>query len=419
MIDLVVLAGLIVGYALVSGRVQRTSLTAPMVFVTAGLALGPAGLDVIGGPVTESTVRVLAEVTLVLVLFTDAARIELPVLRREYHFPLRLLAIGIPAAVALGAGTALLVFDDFGVWEAALLAAVLVPTDAALGASAVFDERLPVRIRQTVNVESGLNDGIALPVVLLFAAAAGTAGSGAGSAASWVEFAAEQIGLGVLVGLTTGLLGGRLLARVDRAGWINATYRRLAALAVAGLAYGGAELVTGNGFIASFVAGLSFGSVARSQCPQVHEFAEREGELLAIATFTMFGAIIAGPRLADMDWRVVVYAVLSLLVVRVVAACVAMTGTRVTWMTMLFFGWFGPRGLASILFGLLVVEHAGIAVSDEIMVVTSATVLLSVYAHGISAAPLARAFGRRANQYPATAPEHSPVTEHHVRNRPT
>ncbi|GAB3488486.1 cation:proton antiporter [Amycolatopsis cihanbeyliensis] len=415
MTDLLVLAALLLGYGLVSGRLHGTAITAPMVFVTAGLVLGQGGLGWLSGTAGEGAVRVLAEATLVLVLFTDAVRIDLPTLRREYHFPLRLLAIGMPVGILLGTVAAWLIFEDFGMWEACLLAAVLAPTDAALGAAVVADRRLPVRVRQSLNVESGLNDGIALPVVLLLVALAATGQGDAGSAAEWAWFAVRQIGLGVTVGVAGGTVGGWLLNRLDSAGWLTPTYRRLAVLALAALVYAGAELATGNGFIAAFVAGLCFGSVAREQCQQVHEFAEREGELLGMATFTMFAAVIAGSRLTDIDWPVVAYAVLSLVVVRMLAVAIAMLGSRVRFETTLFFGWFGPRGLASILFALLVVEQSGVASGERTMLVASVTVVLSVYAHGLTAAGWARGFARRARTLAPEAPEHLRVTEHHVR----
>lgn len=419
MIDLVVLAAVVLGFGLISGKAQGTSLTPPMVFVAAGLLLGAGGLGVLTGTVDTTALRILAESTLVLVLFSDAVRIELPLLRAEYHFPLRLLAVGMPLALGLGTLLAALVFPGIGWWEAALVAAVLVPTDAALGAAVVSDRRLPVRIRQSINVESGLNDGIALPVVMLLVSVVASAEEGIESASWWVGFAARQIGFGLFAGLVVGFAGGWLLRRIDAAGWINATYRRLIVVAIAALAYGLAELATGNGFIAAFAAGLCFGAVAREQCPYVHEFAEREGELLSMLTFTMFGAVILGPRLDDVTWPVVGYAVGSLVLVRGLAVTVAMVGSKVRWETVAFLGWFGPRGLASILFALLVVERAGVAVADQVLLITSVTVLLSVVTHGVTAAPWSRGYGRRAARLAAGAPEHVDVTQHYVRYQHT
>lgn len=413
MTDLVILALVVLGYGLVSGRLSGTSVTAPMVFVTAGLVLGGGGLGWLTGTADTGAIRVLAEATLVLVLFSDAVRINLGTLRREYAFPLRLLAIGMPMGIFLGALTAWVLFPGFGIWEAALLAAVLVPTDAALGAAVVSDRRLPVRIRQTLNVESGLNDGIALPFVLLFVALAVTS-TDSGSAQEWVWFTVRQIGFGALAGIVIGCVGGWLLKRMDTVGWVSPTYRRLSVLALAVASYAGAELMTGNGFIAAFVAGLGFGAVAREQCPYVHEFAEREGKLLTMLTFTMFGAVIIGPRIGDVDWQIVAYAVLSLVAVRPLAVVLAMIGSSARAETVLFLGWFGPRGLASILFALLVVEEGGTAESTTIMLVASVTVVLSVYAHGLTAAPWARGFGRRAERLAPDAVERVEIAEHHV-----
>jgi NhaP-type Na+/H+ or K+/H+ antiporter len=414
MIDLLILAALVIGYGLVSGWLAGTSVTAPMMFVTAGLVLGEGGLGWLTGTTDEGAVRILAETTLVFVLFTDAVRIRIDTLRREYQFPARLLGVSMPLGVVFGTAAALLLFDDFGVWEAALLAAVLVPTDAALGAAVVSDRRLPVRVRQTLNVESGLNDGIALPIVLLMVAL--TAGSEGleGSARYWVEFAVRRIGLGAIAGMLVGVIGGWLLSRLDAARAVTSIYRRLIVVALAVASFVTAELVTGNGFISAFVAGLSFGTVAREQCPLVHDFAEREGELLAMLTFTMFGAVIAGPLLGDIDWRIVVYAVLSLVAVRMLAVALSMIGSGVRGETVLFFGWFGPRGLASILFALLVVEKVRTAQAEKIMLVAGVTVLLSAYAHGLTAAPWARGFARRAETMPPDAAERMPMTEHHV-----
>jgi NhaP-type Na+/H+ or K+/H+ antiporter len=413
MIDLLILAALVIGYGLVSGWLAGTSVTAPMIFVTAGLVLGEGGLGWLTGTADEGTVRILAETTLVLVLFTNAVRIRIVTLRREYQFPARLLGVGMPLGVVFGTAAALLLFDDFGVWEAALLAAVLAPTDAALGAAVVSDRRLPVRVRQTLNVESGLNDGIALPIVLIMVALTASSEGLEGVAPYWVGFAV-RIGLGAIAGVLVGVIGGWLLRRLDAARAVTSIYRRLIVVALAVASFVTAELVTGNGFISAFVAGLSFGTVARDQCPQVHDFAEREGELLAMLTFTMFGAVIAGPLLGNIDWRIVVYAVLSLVAVRMLAVALSMIGSGVRSETVLFFGWFGPRGLASILFALLVVEKLGTAQAEKIMLVAGVTVLLSAYAHGLTAAPWARGFARRAETMRPDAPERMPMTEHHV-----
>lgn len=413
MTDLLILSLVMLGYGLLSRRLSRLWVSPAMAFVAAGLLLGQGGLGWLSGTPYTGAIHVLAEAVLVLVLFTDAVRIDMRVLRSEYRFPSRLLGIGLPVAVVLGAGAAWLILPGFDVWQAALVAAVLAPTDAALNSAVVTNRTLPVRIRQTLNVESGLNDGLALPLVLMFAALAASSPGGGNSAADWVWFAARQISIGGAAGVIVGTLGGWALRRADTHRWMTPTYQRLSVLALAALAFLGAETVTGNGFIAAFVSGLCFGAIAREQCPTVHEFAEREGQLLAMLTWTLFGAVIAGPRLGDIGWTTIGYAIASLALVRIAAVSIAMIRSRLHPETVLFLGWFGPRGLASILFALLVVERTGIPAADDIMTVVSATVLISVYAHGLTATPWAARLARRMRTLDVYAPEHRPTPEHH------
>lgn len=402
---------LFLGYALISGWKRGAWLTAPMVFVTGGLVLGPAGVGVLDGTVPDQVVRVLPEATLVLVLFSDAVRIDLSVLRREYHLSLRLLGVGLPLGAVLGALLAFGLLPTLGVLGAVLLAVVLIPTDAALGESVVADRRLPARIRQGLNVESGFNGGLVLPVVVVLSAMAGSMEGAADSAPNWALMTAQKIGLGLLVGVAIGGLGGRALVLTNTLGWVNATYRRLFPLALAAAAYTAAEAVQGNGLLSAFTAGLLFGMTARSDRKFVQQFTEREGELVSMLTFTLFGALIIGPRLGDIDWQIMVYALLSLVVVRPLAVAVATLGTRLHLETVLFLGWFGPRGLSSIVFALMVVEQFNTAVSDRILVAAGVTVLLSVYVHGITDIPWTRAFSRRAQALPSSAPEHRGATE--------
>ncbi|WP_149361165.1 cation:proton antiporter [Lolliginicoccus suaedae] len=420
MTAILLIAALIVVFGLVSGRLRGSPVTAPIFFVAAGLAMGATGIGAIDEAADHEAIRVLAEATLVLVLFTDAARINLAVLRREYSLPLRLLGIGLPLMILLGTGAAMLLFDEFSLWQAALLAAVLAPTDAALGAAVVSDEEVPVRIRQTLNVESGLNDGIVLPVVLVLVALAGLSNEDAttsGTTTDWAQFAAAQVGWGVLAGIVIGASGGWMLQRASAAGWVTSTYQRLAVVGLAAATYAGAESLGGNGFIAAFMAGLAFGTVARRECRHVDDFASREGELLTIITFTVFAAVVAGDQLADVEWRAFALATASLLLVRPLAVAIALAGTGLRLESVLFLGWFGPRGLASILFALLVVEQAGVANSATILLIATTTVMLSVLAHGLSAAPWARAFGARASKLDAAAPEQKDMGEHYLPSR--
>ena len=314
MTELLIVALVVLGFALVSRRLATSPVTAPMVFTTVGLVVGLGGLGWFDLTLENEAVTVLVEATLVLVLFTDAIRIDLRALRRQASLPGRLLGIGMPLTVVAGAGVAVWVVPGLGLVEGALLAAVLAPTDAALGQAVVSDERLPTRVRQTINVESGLNDGIAVPLVTVLLAA--VAAEGVGGAGDWVGLAAQQVGFGVLAGLLAGVVGGRLLDSRAAAGAVEGIYRQLATLAVAAAAYALAGLLDGNGFIAAFTAGLAFGQVARSQCTDVQDFTEDEGELLSALTFLIFGAVLVGPVLDELTWPIAAYVVASLTVVR-------------------------------------------------------------------------------------------------------
>lgn len=381
-------------YGLVSARLVPI-VTGPMVFTAIGLALGEAGLGIIDVGADEGGVRLLAEATLVVLLFTGAISIRLPDLEREIALPARLLAIAMPLTIALGAGAAMLLFDGLGIWEAALIGAILAPTDAALGEAVVTDDRVPLRIRQALSTESGLNDGIVLPLVMLFLALAASA-EGLESTGFWIRFIVQQIGFGVLLGALGGAAGGLLIDRASRTGWMSPLFRQLGTLALAVAVFASAELVGGNGFVAAFSAGLVFGQVAREHCPHVADFAEDEGHLLELLTFLLFGAILVGPAIADLTAATLGYAVLSLTVVRMVPVAVGLVGSGLPAGQVAFVSWFGPRGLASILFALVVLEEAELGQTPEILTVVTWTVLLSVIAHGLTATPWAAALGRRA-----------------------
>lgn len=399
-------AALVVAYGVVSRRLESTLVTGPMAFVAAGLLLGDGGLGVLDLGIDEEGVRTLAEATLVLVLFVDAIQIRLPRLVHEAQLPARLLTVGLLGTVALGTIAALPLFD-LELWEAALLAAVLAPTDAALGQAVVTNRAVPVRIRETLSVESGLNDGIALPLVTLFlglAAGQETVLSGPGI----VSFVGMQLGVGALVGATVGFLGGTMIDRAADRGWIDGVFRQLSTFAVAVCAFALADVLGGNGFIAAFVAGLSFGQVARAHCPGASDFAEDEGQLLTMLMFLVFGASIAGPALMGASFQVVLYAVLSLTVVRLVPVALSLVGTGLSTPTLGFVAWFGPRGLASILFAVLILEEAAIAVEGQIVTIVSWTVLFSVFAHGMSARPAAEAYGKHVAAMGDERAEHHP-----------
>lgn len=377
-------------FGLVSARLERGVITAPMAFAAFGYLLGPDLLNVIEFDIDGTLVRFLAEATLVLVLFTDAARIDLRMLRQQHDLAIRLLLIGLPLTILAGALTAV-ALGTLSFWAALVLAVVLTPTDAALGQAVVSSPRVPVRIRQALNVESGLNDGIALPILLIFlslaSAASGAAQGSEKDAAYWLKFSLLEIGLGPAVGLAIGYAGSKLLQRAHHAGWIDRVFLKLSAVALALLAFGAAELVHGSGFIAAFVAGLIMGNVARDICPILSDFSEAEGQLLALLTFMVFGGLMVPVALRAADWPMVIYALLSLTVVRMLPVSVSLIGTRLKPVTVLFLGWFGPRGIASILYALLVLKLADFPDRAVIESTAVITVLISIFLHGFTANP--------------------------------
>jgi NhaP-type Na+/H+ or K+/H+ antiporter len=393
---LTVMAGLVVAYGLVSEWLADRSISGPLVFTLFGVALGPVGFDLVGDSFEANAIELLAEATLVVLLFADATRINLAALRRQVALPARLLGIGLPLTILAGTLLAwLLLGDEMRFWEAALLAAVLTPTDAALGQAVVSDTRVPIKVRQALNVESGLNDGLMVPVITVLVAVAGV-DAGLDGPGDWLAFAAAQVGFGLVVGLAVGGLGGRLLDGAAKRGWVEGAMRQLITLALAVGAYGAATWLDGNGFLAAFVAGMTFGAVTSDDCEDAADFTEDEGQLLTLLTFAFFGALLLGPRLETLTVEVAVYAVAALTVMRMVPVAVAMVGAGLAWPTVSYLAWFGPRGLASIVFAVVVVEELETPGTELLLDVVVWTVAASIVAHGLSAVPAA---GRYAAWY--------------------
>ena len=405
-------AAALVVFGVVSRRMERGVVSPPMVFVGLGIGLGQLGWLDSG----RDLLSALAELTLVVVLFTDAARIDLARLRPQGSLPARLLGIGLPLTVATGALAAWLILPGLGLWEAVLLGAVLAPTDAALGQAVVSNRLVPANVRQSLNVESGLNDGIALPLVLVAIAFAGAAAE-SDELGRWVSFAVLQVTLGPLVGTVVGYLGGRSIERSVRAGWMNEPFQRLSVLGLAGVAFAGSELVGGNGFIGAFVSGLTLGNTARSACTCAYEFGEAEGQLLSLVVFLIVGGVMVPAALPHWDYLVWLYALSSLSVVRMVPVALSLTRSGLRPATVAFLGWFGPRGLASILYARIVVGE-GLAISVLLESTVTLTVLLSTLLHGVTAYPLALRYGKRlAARRERAEEEHRPVSELPVRIR--
>lgn len=385
-------AGLIVAatiflWGTVSARLTRADLSAPIVFVAVGVLLAATGL--VDAPTAPETFKPLVEVALVWILFSDAARVPIQELRHDISSYLRLLALGLPLTILAGWGLAAWLLPALGVWLALLVGASLAPTDAALGVPVVTNPAVPTRIRRLITVESGLNDGIATPVVMLAIAGAAATGEHGPS----VGEALVELAVGALTGVAVGFAGGRLLRQARGRGWVAEEFTGIAVLALALAAYLLALTVGGNGFVAAFCGGMAFGAAAGPRAPAELTFLEQAGGLVSLLVWLAFGALAVPIMVDHLSLPVVLYAVLSLTVVRMVPVAIATVGGGMTRATVLFVGWFGPRGLASLVFALLALEELG-PVADDAVAIITLTVLLSVVAHGLSAAPLAARYGR-------------------------
>ena len=376
-------------WGVLSARLQRADLTAPILFVAIGALLAALGL--IESPEGPEGLKILVEVTLVWVLFSDAARVPVQELRHDLGPYVRLLAVGLPLTILAGWALASWFFPAAGAWVALLVAAALAPTDAALGIPVVTNPVVPARVRRLITVESGLNDGIATPVVML--AIAAVAAEEELDGASGLSTALVSLLVGAVVGGLIGLVGGRTLRWTRRRGWAAEDFVGIAVLALALIAYTAALALDANGFVAAFCGGLAFGAAAGPRGPAELVFVEESAGLVSLLVWLAFGAV-AGPIMLDLVTpRMVLYALLSLTLVRMVPVALACLGAGLDRRTVLFIGWFGPRGLASLVFALLALEDLGPDV-DQAVAAIGVTVLLSVVAHGLTAAPLAGRYGR-------------------------
>jgi sodium/hydrogen antiporter len=404
---LVAIALLLLAYAAVSRRLSASMITPAMVFLAGGILASDEALGWLDPSIESDSVRLVAEATLTLVLFSDASRINLTALRREYSVPLRLLAIGLPLTIVAGALAGVAVLGELALIEAVALAIVLAPTDAALGQAVVTDPRVPSRVRQGLNVESGLNDGICVPL-LLIAIAIAEADEGAIGNGEAVRLVVEEIGYGCLGGVAAGLAAAAVLRLGVPRRLVESIWLQTVPVAGAALAYGLAAWLGGSGFIAAFVGGALFGGLRRDVGGEVTEFLEETGSLLGAVTFILFGAVMLVPVLDDLSAEVVLYALLSLTIVRLIPVGLAMLGTGARRPTVAFLGWFGPRGLASIVFAVLLVDDADLVNESELLNTIFLTIGLSVLLHGLTASPLA---ARYAGWYAAHPRDAKPAFE--------
>ncbi len=376
-------------YSVVAGGLGRTPISGAIVFVAFGWLIGPLALDIFDLDVSGQEIKSLAELTLGVLLFTDAANLDLSVLKRYIGVPQRLLLIGLPLTILFGFGAALVMFESLTLLEAAILATILAPTDAALGAAVVSDKRVPVDLRQGLNTESGLNDGICVPVLFVFLALAGVGESHEGESGTQLALLllAEELGIGAAVGLGVVFLGVKILGYCKARGWVTSVWQQLPVIALALGCFATAQLIGGSGFIASFVGGLLFGGMAKAHKDEMLHAAEGGGEVLALITWVVFGAAVVGHTVDTITAEAVIYALLSLTLIRMLPVFLALTGSGLALKEKLFAGWFGPRGMASIVFAVIVID-AQLPDDSVFRQVAVATIVLSIVLHGLSANPL-------------------------------
>lgn len=384
-------------YGLISRVSEKSPISAPMVFTGIGILAGPLAFNLMDLRPGATIVKVIAEITLVIILFVDASTVNQRTLRIQRGIPLRLLGIGLPLTMVLGFVVAATLINSQNLWLAALVALILSPTDAALGQAVVTSERLPERMRQAINVESGLNDGIALaPILMCIAALSGEQHAGSNSG-SWLFFMVKQLTLGPIAGILVGWCGGRLVEEASHRGWMQPAFQRLVAGSLAVIAYTAAEQFHGNGFIAAYCAGLFLGTQTHEVRERIQEFGEAEGQQMSLFIFLLFGLAMVPAMVSYWDLRTLCYAILSLTFIRMIPVALCLRGagldTRAVWMI----AWFGPRGIASVLYALIAIAEIGVTGYEREIAVITLTVLLSIFLHGLSAVPLTVAYSRSSS----------------------
>lgn len=395
---LALLALFVLVYSTIAGAVERSWISGPIIFTLFGLIIGPFGLDLLSLDADREMIKALAEITLALVLFTDAAGAHIGVLKRTSGIPIRLLFAGLPLTILLGFGMGVLLFDDLSIFAIAVLATMLAPTDAALGKAVVTNEAVPDEIRQGLNVESGLNDGICVPILFVFLALALDQAGDQAPGGLAVQLVIEEIGIGLVVGLVLTYFAVRLLKLALQRNWLTPTWIQIPVIALALSCFAVSQLLGGSGFIAAFSGGLLLRIMDTHLSRDIKdEFllaSEGIGDSLALITWVIFGSAVVGKALGNFSWTILLYSVLSLTVIRMLPVFLSLAGSNINTEGRLFIGWFGPRGLASIVFAVIVAE-SGIPESGPLIMTVVCTIVLSIVMHGITANPWARAYGRR------------------------
>lgn len=393
--SILTIALVVIGYGYFSRLFSRFYFSGPMIFTIVGILLSTLFFGEEITNLNDDIVQIIAEIALIVVLFSDAAALNLKKLRNAWKLPARLLLIGLPMTIIFSTLVAKEFFPDESIQYLLLLALILAPTDAALGKAVVSEKSIPLNIRSTINVESGLNDGIVYPVIItLVAIILATSTGGEAESDEWLTYVIQQVVFGAIIGSAVGYLGAKIATWTIAKNWMEDNYQNLIPIAIAIFAFYLSEHYGGNGFIAAFFSGLLLGNYSIELHDNVEEFAESEGELLVLISFLVFGVAFIPATIDYWDLNVVIYSILSLTVLRMLPVAISLIG-RADFSTMLFIGWFGPRGIASILYMLIVVHQLGsIEGHETIFSVMTLTILMSIMLHGLSAKPFAKLYAK-------------------------
>jgi len=391
---ILILSFTVLFFSLISNKLHSTVITLPIAFTFTGFVFGADLLNFVRIPLSSGLIRFFAEAALILVLYSDASRMKLDLVRKHHNIPVRLLLIGLPLTVILGSALAKFLFSNFSWFEAALLASILAPTDAVLIHTVVSYPKVPIRIRQALNIESGLNDGLMVPVIIGLLSYINTSIESL-SAHEWLLFIFMQISIGISIGILVGYFGGKVFESRMKKRWMNKLFEELFAIAIAFLTYSLAQIMHGNGFIAVFVCGLIISKMSKTLCSQISNFAAAEGQLFVLILFFFFGSSFLGSVFTIITWKVFLYSILSLTVIRMIPVFLSIIGCKLTLETFFYLGWFGPRGIASIVFTFLMIEKIESDLAPMIFSIAITTIFLSILLHGISSLPLAKWYAKR------------------------
>lgn len=384
--NVLIFASFILIYSLIAKRLEKTVISGPFLTIIVGILIGPLVLNLVNLRVGIEGYRIIAELSLALVLFNDAANTNMRELVKNVSIPVRLLLIGLPLTIALGVLGGLIIFKGFTWIELGILATLLAPTDAALGKPVVTNQSVPSKIRESLNVESGLNDGICVPVLFfLIALFASQTGEELKSNAGLILFA-EEIGIGLIAGLATIFIVDRLVNYSEKHGWIKKSWKTVVIIALAFTCFTIAQIAGGSGFIACFTGGLLYSLINRKYKHDFLEASEGAGDTLSMLTWIIFGSVVIASNIKSLTWEVIIYALLSLTLIRMIPVFLSLIKSGIPWKEKLFISWFGPRGLASIVFAIIVFD-IGLPHKETIILTAVCTILLSVILHGFTANP--------------------------------